>query len=277
MKMKKRVSMLLLAMLLSSVFCRFSPASAATTESSLGEIALFPYASTVPRGWALCDGRTMTVAANGALYSLIGTVFGGTGTTFNLPNLTGASPLTGAKYYMCTEGYYGMTDTSVLTLGQVYLLPDMLATRSNDMAGTSILLQCNGTSYDIGTYPALYAKIGTSFGTTLPNLTNMSPLTGLSYYIVADGIFPSADGNLSATDAYLGDVGLYAFGDTHNDAVKCTGQTLSASSYAALYALVGTTFGGNSSNFAVPDLQGAVPLPGLNYYILLWGIYPTSA
>jgi len=56
-------------------------------EDFIGEIALVPY-TFVPQGWALCDGRTMSIQQNQALYSLLGTQFGGDGqTTFGLPNL----------------------------------------------------------------------------------------------------------------------------------------------------------------------------------------------
>jgi len=51
----------------------------------LGEIRLFPY-SYVPKGWAACDGSTLQINQNQALFALLGTVFGGDGkTTFALP------------------------------------------------------------------------------------------------------------------------------------------------------------------------------------------------
>jgi len=79
-------------------------------EPLLGMIKLFPYGF-VPYGWALCNGATLNIANNQALYSLIGIKFGGDGrTTFNLPNLTTAVPetVTGSKmgYYIATMGIY---------------------------------------------------------------------------------------------------------------------------------------------------------------------------
>lgn len=59
----------------------------------IGEIRLFggPYA---PRGWNLCDGTLMQIASNEALFSLIGTTYGGDGqTTFALPDLRGRAPV----------------------------------------------------------------------------------------------------------------------------------------------------------------------------------------
>ncbi|MET3697092.1 microcystin-dependent protein [Bacillus oleivorans] len=63
------------------------------SEPFIGEIRAFaiPYA---PRGWATCDGQTLAIAANPALYSILGTTYGGNGTTtFCLPNLNGRVPV----------------------------------------------------------------------------------------------------------------------------------------------------------------------------------------
>ncbi|WP_250459554.1 phage tail protein [Microbulbifer litoralis] len=58
-------------------------------EPFIGEIRLLPY-TLVPRGWALCDGQLLPISQNTALFSLIGTTYGGNGTTtFALPNLKG--------------------------------------------------------------------------------------------------------------------------------------------------------------------------------------------
>lgn len=59
----------------------------------LGEIKLMAF-NYPPEGWALCNGKSMNIVQNNALYSLIGIMFGGDGrTTFNLPDLCGRTPL----------------------------------------------------------------------------------------------------------------------------------------------------------------------------------------
>jgi microcystin-dependent protein len=59
----------------------------------LGEIRLFPY-NFAPFGWALCQGQILSISQNTALFSLLGTNYGGNGTTnFALPQLTGIVPL----------------------------------------------------------------------------------------------------------------------------------------------------------------------------------------
>jgi microcystin-dependent protein len=77
-------------------------------EPFLGQIQLFPY-TFVPRGWALCDGSSLPIAPNTALFSLLGTTFGGDGaTTFSLPKLAG--PAAGMAYYIALQGIYPSRD-----------------------------------------------------------------------------------------------------------------------------------------------------------------------
>lgn len=79
----------------------------------LAQIQLFPFGY-APQGWALCNGATLQVSANQALYSLIGTTYGGNvGTTFMLPNLSNAIPFANPNpnspmmaYYIATMGIY---------------------------------------------------------------------------------------------------------------------------------------------------------------------------
>ena len=62
-------------------------------EAYIGMIALFPF-NFVPRGWHACDGAILNVNQHTALFSLLGTAYGGNGTTnFALPDLRGRSPI----------------------------------------------------------------------------------------------------------------------------------------------------------------------------------------
>jgi microcystin-dependent protein len=74
----------------------------------LGLIQLFAFGF-APMGWKLCDGSSLSVAQNSALYSLLGNRFGGDTVNFNLPNIQPATPLKASNkmiYYICTEGIY---------------------------------------------------------------------------------------------------------------------------------------------------------------------------
>jgi len=62
-------------------------------EPLLGQIALFA-GTFAPRGWAFCDGQLLAISQNTALFSLLGTTYGGDGrTTFALPDLRGRVPI----------------------------------------------------------------------------------------------------------------------------------------------------------------------------------------
>ena len=62
-------------------------------DQFVGEIRVFPF-NFAPTGWAMCNGQLMAISQNTALFSLLGTQFGGNGTsTFALPNLQGSVPL----------------------------------------------------------------------------------------------------------------------------------------------------------------------------------------
>jgi microcystin-dependent protein len=69
------------------------PENAAMSDPLIGEIRMFAGAF-VPRGWAPCDGRLLSISRHSALFSVMGTAYGGDGmTTFALPDLRGRVPL----------------------------------------------------------------------------------------------------------------------------------------------------------------------------------------
>lgn len=69
------------------------PSTELSNDPMLGAIGLFA-GNFPPRGWAFCDGQTLQISEHSALFSVIGTTFGGDGrTTFNLPDLRGRIPV----------------------------------------------------------------------------------------------------------------------------------------------------------------------------------------
>ncbi|OPX85283.1 tail fiber protein [Pelotomaculum sp. PtaB.Bin117] len=74
----------------------------------LGDIQLFAF-DFAPSNWMTCEGQTLNIATNQALFSLIGTKFGGNGTTtFCLPDLRNALPMQGMGMHYCIaiQGIY---------------------------------------------------------------------------------------------------------------------------------------------------------------------------
>lgn len=77
-------------------------------------------------------------------------------------------------------------------------------------------------------------------------------------------------------EAYLGTVQLFALSFTPTGWLACDGTMLPIMQNQALYALLGITFGGDGqSTFALPDLRGKEPAPGLHYAVCAQGIFPS--
>lgn len=75
---------------------------------------------------------------------------------------------------------------------------------------------------------------------------------------------------------FIGLIALFAFNFAPRGWSTCEGQLLSINQNAALFALLGTTFGGDGQQtFALPDLRGKAPGDGLAYYIAIQGIFPS--
>ena len=71
----------------------------------IGELRCFGF-NFAPVGWALCNGQLLAIQSNTALFSLLGTMYGGNGVqTFALPDLRAAAP-NGLTYSICTEGIF---------------------------------------------------------------------------------------------------------------------------------------------------------------------------
>jgi microcystin-dependent protein len=78
----------------------------------LGEIRLFPY-NFVPKGWAACNGSLLPISQNTALFSLLGTMYGGDGrTNFALPDLREQGPLPAdtGTYCIAIQGMFPSRD-----------------------------------------------------------------------------------------------------------------------------------------------------------------------
>src|ERR1700677_4808089 len=92
------------------------------SQPFVGEIRMFG-GNFAPRGWAFCNGQTLPISQNAALFSLLGTTYGGNGSsTFMLPNLQGQVPIHwGASPYgtQYTVGETGGLANVTLTVAQI--------------------------------------------------------------------------------------------------------------------------------------------------------------
>ena len=164
------------------------------TEIYLGQIlpAAFAFA---PKGFAQCNGQLLPIAQNQALFSLLGTQYGGNGTTnFALPDLRGRTPIGFSNTYPI--GAVGGTETVTLTTQQ-------LPTHTHELTGTAASNNTrNPNNALLGTSTAnLYAPTNgpqvtlvdgsvTAAGGTQPH-ENMQPYSVINFCISLAGIFPS--------------------------------------------------------------------------------------
>ena len=75
-------------------------------ETYIGQIQLLAF-NFAPQNWAFCEGQVLQISQNTALFSLLGTTYGGDGkTTFALPNLKGKEPDPNLHYCIAIQGIY---------------------------------------------------------------------------------------------------------------------------------------------------------------------------
>lgn len=96
-------------LLLAATLLMLAVSAVAGEEDYIGEISIFA-GNFAPRGYAFCDGRLLPIEQNAALFSVLGTTYGGDGrTNFALPNLKEAEKvLGGARYIIRLNGIYPM-------------------------------------------------------------------------------------------------------------------------------------------------------------------------
>src|SRR5437868_3705243 len=125
------------------------------SDQFLAEIRIFPF-NFAPTGWALCDGQIMPLSQNTALFSLLGTVYGGDGkSNFALPNMQGNAPMQpGQGQGLSLRDLGEMSGVESVTLIQsempahTHALMSLgaLANRTNPI-GNSIARASGGTPY----------------------------------------------------------------------------------------------------------------------------------
>ena len=169
-------------------------------EPFLGSIVLF-CGNFAPRGWALCDGQMLSIAQNTALFSILGTTFGGNGvTTFALPDLRGRVPLhPGSGPGLSTYNLGEATGSESVTLlaNQMPAHSHAVAAPCSDGAPSSpspvgaVLANQDQTAfYAASGTAAMAVATSTPAGGSQPH-ENRQPSLAINFIIALEGIFPS--------------------------------------------------------------------------------------
>jgi microcystin-dependent protein len=174
-------------------------------EPFIGEIIMFG-GNFAPRGWAFCNGQLLSVSQNTALFSILGTTYGGDGrTTFGLPDLRGRAPVHEGRGPGLSDqrlGAKGGVETNNLTTANLPPIPLKVssanATQSAATAGSSIATpgSLSGRTFTategFNTSTPDVALNGASVqgGNSTP-VNNMQPYQVVSFIIALQGTYPS--------------------------------------------------------------------------------------
>jgi len=171
------------------------------SDPFVAEIRIFPF-NFAPKGWAFCDGQLMPISQNTALFSLLGTTYGGDGkSTFALPDMQGNAPIqSGQGQGLSLRDLGEMSGTESVTLLQTEMPVHTHTFFANAVAGdanapspgVSLTRASNATPYQsninqniVQFAPQAIGPVGGS----LPH-NNMQPYLTLNFCIALQGIFP---------------------------------------------------------------------------------------
>lgn len=161
-------------------------------EPFIGEIRQFPF-NYAPKGWAQCNGQLLAINQNQALFSILGTTYGGDGrVTFALPNLQGRVPVhpgQGVQF-----GEIGGEEAHTLTINEIPQHTHQ-AVGGSDAATAAPSGKTWGTSSSVQPFAAqantiMSPKAIAPTGGSQPH-NNMQPYTVVNFCIALQGIFPS--------------------------------------------------------------------------------------
>ena len=166
------------------------------SEPFYGEIVLFA-GNFAPRGWAFCEGQILSIAQNTALFSLLGTTYGGNGqTTFALPDLRGRAPIhpsQGPGLSPHTLGQSGGSESVTLTQQE---MPTHIHAAAGSTGAVNTTRPTNAVPAKGGSYTTANPDTTMSSqaikpaGGSQPH-SNMPPYLALNYIICIEGIYPS--------------------------------------------------------------------------------------
>ncbi|MFK7748295.1 MAG: phage tail protein [Kordia sp.] len=167
----------------------------------LAQIVMFA-GNFAPRGWALCEGQLLPINTNQALFSLLGTTYGGDGrTTFALPDLRGRSPIQQGRGPGLTDiklGQRGGMETKTLTIMELPSHNHFGSIKVSNIAGDD---DVPGTNASIGA-SEIYIESGPNTSLAMGSVTTQNtgnqqafnirnPFLGINYIIAMQGTFPS--------------------------------------------------------------------------------------
>ncbi len=167
-------------------------------EPYLAQLILFG-GNFAPRGWAFCEGQLLPIAQYSALFSLIGTIYGGDGrTTFALPDLRGRAPVAPGTGLGLTSYRLGqragieninITTANLPSHAHTISIEAGSVGNSDNPSGNVV---AGNTANSFGTVPnTTLSSENTSFTGGGQPINNIQPVLAINYIICIQGIYPS--------------------------------------------------------------------------------------
>ena len=162
------------------------------SDPFIGEIKLFSF-NFAPKGWALCNGQLLPINQNQALFSLLGTMYGGDGrVTFALPDLRSRVPLHVGSGF--SQGERAGEEAHTLNMSELPAHSHLISASSNpaDVSDPTGAFWSDGAKSLFAANPdtTLDPASVLTVGSSQPH-GNMSPFLTLNFCIALTGIFPS--------------------------------------------------------------------------------------
>ena len=162
------------------------------SQPFLSEIRIFSFGF-APRGWALCNGQLLPINQNQALFSLLGTTYGGDGrVNFGLPNLQGRTPIHMGQGH--TLGERAGEQAHTLSISElpthVHAANASSANAATPIPGGNLLAAANNLYAAPTNLTSLDPSMLLNVGGSQAHL-NMQPFLTLNFSIALQGIFPS--------------------------------------------------------------------------------------
>jgi microcystin-dependent protein len=165
----------------------------------VAEIRIFPF-NFAPKGWAFCDGQILPLSQNTALFSLLGTTYGGDGkSNFALPNMQGNAPMhpgQGPGLSLHDLGETGGSETVSLLESEIPSHSHNLRADVVDLADTnvpspaaSLALSSGGTLYQGTANTQMDGQMLAPAGGDQPH-NNMQPYLTFYFCIALQGVYP---------------------------------------------------------------------------------------
>lgn len=165
----------------------------------VAEIRIFPF-NFAPKGWAFCNGQLLPISQNTALFSLLGTTYGGDGkSTFALPNLQGSAPMhphQGPGLSDHDLGETGGSETVTLLQTEIPAHTHTMMAAAQDPATAKLVnaqasfsISQGGGLYQDTRNTDLASEAATPTGGGLPH-NNLQPYLTLNFNIALQGVFP---------------------------------------------------------------------------------------